>query len=122
MGLLYVAAGTLHFVFTQRYMAMVPSYLPAHRALVWISGAAELAGGVGVLAPFPVLQRAAARGLVVLLLAVFPANVSMIGNHAAYPRIPVWALWARLPMQVPLLYWAWLYARQERHAKKNRMR
>ncbi len=53
MGGLYIAAGILHFVATRRYAAIMPNYLPAHRELVLISGVAEIAGGVGVLAPNP---------------------------------------------------------------------
>jgi uncharacterized membrane protein len=111
MGILYVAAGTLHFLITRRYMAITPPYLPAHRALVLISGAAEIAGGLGVLAPVPILRRAAAWGLVALLIAVFPANLYMVTGHANFPDIPAFVGWVRLPLQIPLIYWAWRYTR-----------
>ena len=117
MGALYVAAGTLHFLLTPRYMAIMPDYLPAHRALVLFSGAAEIVGGVGILAPIAILRRSAAWGLVALLVAVLPANVSMLARHAAFPSIPLWILWARLPMQLPLIYWAWLYTRDDRRSR-----
>ena len=48
MGALYVGAGVLHFAVTQLYMRAMPEYLPAPHALVLVSGAAEIAGGVGV--------------------------------------------------------------------------
>jgi uncharacterized membrane protein len=111
MGLLYVTAGILHFAITRRYMALVPPYLPAHRALVLISGAAEIAGGLGVMAPKPAIRRAAAWGIVVLLISVMPANVYMVTGHENFPTIPVWIAWLRLPLQLPLLYWAWRYTR-----------
>ncbi len=111
MGLLYIAAGTLHFLATPRYISIMPPWVPAHRALVLISGVAEIAGGLGILAPIPTLRRAAAWGIVALLIAVMPANIYMLTAHAEFPRIPVWLLAARLPLQLPLIYWAWHYTR-----------
>jgi uncharacterized membrane protein len=112
MAVLYLIAGGLHFVLTSFYIAIMPPYLPAHRALVLISGAAEIAGGFGLLVPITILQRAAAWGLIALLIAVMPANIYMATSAAAFPSIPHWILWARLPVQVPLIYWAWLYTRE----------
>ena len=60
MGALYLTTGTLHFVVTSHYTAIMPPYLTAHRALVYLSGAAEIAGGLGILTPIPAVQRAAA--------------------------------------------------------------
>jgi uncharacterized membrane protein len=113
MGVLYIAAGALHFLFISRYLAVMPPCFPAHRALVFISGAAEIAAGLGVLSPIPILRRAAAWGLVALLIAVLPANVYMLTSSSAFPSIPLWVLWARLPMQLPLIYWAWLYTKDK---------
>ena len=73
MGTLYVVAGVGHFVATRVYMGIMPDYLPAHRELVLLSGVAEVAGGLGVLVP--ATRRAAAWGIVALLVAVMPANV-----------------------------------------------
>lgn len=112
MGALYVVAGVGHFVATRVYIGIMPDYLPAHRELVLLSGAAEVAGGLGVLVPRT--QRAAAWGLVVLLIAVMPANVWMVQHPERYPGIPLWAMWLRLPLQLPLLWWAWRYTRHER--------
>jgi uncharacterized membrane protein len=117
MGSLYIAAGALHFLLTSRYIAIMPPCVPAHRALVLFSGAAEIAGGLGVLTPIPILRRAAAWGLTTLLIAVTPANVYMLAAHATFPAIPLWILWARLPMQLPLIYWAWLYTRDDRPSR-----
>jgi uncharacterized membrane protein len=56
-------------------MRIMPPYLPAHRGLVLASGAAEIAGGIGVLLPdsLATIRRAAAWELMLLLIAVFPA-------------------------------------------------
>ncbi len=97
-----VAMGVLHLVLPAPFVAVVPAYLPAPGALVFVSGVAEVAGGVGLLVPR--LRRLASWGLVALLVAVFPANVDMALHP---PRgIPAWALWLRLPFQIPLIAWA----------------
>lgn len=99
----FVVAGALHFARPRMYMAIMPDYLPAHRALVLASGAAEIAGGVGVaLAP---TRRAAGWGLIALLVAVFPANLNMSLHPARFARFPVALLWARLPLQALLIWW-----------------
>ena len=111
MGTIYVVAGAGHFVATRVYMGIMPDYLPAHRALVLVSGAAEMAGGLGVLVPRT--RRLAAWGLVGLLIAVMPANLWMVQHPERYRFVPLWALWARLPLQLPLLWWAWHYTRPD---------
>ena len=111
IGVFYIAAGALHFVATQLYLRAMPGYLPAPRALVLVSGAAEIAGGIGVM--LPSTRRAAAWGLVLLLVAVFPANVWMAMHPERFAEIPQWALWARLPLQVPLIWWAWRFTKTE---------
>ena len=74
-----VGAGLNHFIAADTYVAMMPSALPAHRALVYLSGIAEIAGGLGLI--LPATRRWAAWGLIALLVAVFPANVNMAINH-----------------------------------------
>jgi uncharacterized membrane protein len=111
MGALYITTWTLHFLITRRYVAIMPPYLPAPRTLVLISGAAEIVGGVGVLVPSPPIRRAAAWGLVALLIAVMPANLYMVTDNQKFPGIPLWIAVLRLPMQLPLIYWAFRYTR-----------
>lgn len=110
-GLVFVGAGVAHFAVSGAFLSIVPDYLPDPRALVRISGLAELAGGVGVL--LPPTRRPAAWGLFVLLIAVFPANFWMAQHLERFPSIPPWLLWARLPLQLPLLAWAWQYTGRE---------
>ena len=101
LALLFVGAGMLHFERPETYLRIMPPALPAPSLLVLLSGAAEVAGGLGLL--LPVTRRAAGWGLLALLVAVFPANVYMVGLAGAL-HIPAWVLWARLPLQ-PLLGW-----------------
>lgn len=104
LGLLFTAAGTLHFLKPEAYLRIMPPYLPAPRLLVLLSGAAEAVGGLGLL--WPATRRVAAWGLLALLVAVFPANVYMLQQHAQL-GLPAWALWARLPLQPLLMWWVW---------------
>jgi uncharacterized membrane protein len=81
--------------------------LPHPLAIVYISGLAEMAGGIGVLVPQ--VRTLAGRGLILLLIAVFPANVQMLVS-ARSAHAPFWAetlLWIRLPVQALLIAWVW---------------
>ncbi len=105
LAVLFVLAGLNHFLHPATYVAMIPPYLPFPDALNVISGAAEIAGGIGILIPW--LRRAAAWGLIALLVAVFPANIHMALHGLAGVVIPTWVLWARLPLQ--FVFIAWVY-------------
>jgi uncharacterized membrane protein len=104
-SLLYIGAGTLHFLQTDTYMKIMPPYVPQPRAMVWFTGVAEITGGIGLL--IPPLRRPAAWGLVALLAAVFPANYYMAANHIQVGKTPIPQafLWARLPLQALLIWW-----------------
>ena len=108
----FVAAGVLHFVKPDAYARIVPPGFPSPRTLVAVSGAAEVAGGLGLLVPR--LRRPAGWGLVALLVAVFPANVYMAvrADRFADLGVPTWALWARLPLQGVLAWWVERVSRQ----------
>ena len=108
LATLFVLVGVLHFVVPGVFERIVPRWLPAPRTLVYLSGVAEIAGGLGLL--LPATRTAAAWGLIALLAAVFPANVQMLLDARAAHAAWWWqaALWLRLPLQ-PLLMW-WVYA------------
>jgi uncharacterized membrane protein len=111
LAVLFLVAGALHFVIPHPYLKIMPPWLPNPRLLVQISGAAEILGGLGLLVPST--RQAAAWGLIALLIAVLPANIYMASAHLQFPGImgQSWAQWARVPLQFPLIYWAWLYTR-----------
>jgi uncharacterized membrane protein len=106
---LFVVAGANHFLKPALYLAMMPPWLPWPEACNVTSGAAEIAGGVGLLVSG--LRRAAGWGLIALLLAVFPANlhVAMIGHMPGFKFSPL-TLWLRLPFQGVLIAWVWWVA------------
>jgi uncharacterized membrane protein len=87
LGLLFVGAGVNHFVIPRPYRQIVPPWtarLADADTIVAVSGVAEVAGGLGVLAP-------ATRRI----------------NPSEFRRIPRWALYARLPLQPLAMWWAW---------------
>jgi uncharacterized membrane protein len=100
-----LSAGVSHFLETDLFAKIIPPYLPSHRLLVYVSGVAEIAGAIGLL--LPPLRRSAAWGLVLLLIAVFPANLYMATSSVQVTANPVpqWMLWARLPLQAVLIGW-----------------
>ena len=120
MPSLYIAAGINHFVNAEMYLRTMPPYLPAHEALVALSGVIEIVLGVAlVLRPKTRLRVWAAWGIILLLIAVFPANIQTYLNMKATadPRL-TFAL-VRLPLQLPLIAWAWAYTRPiPQHPKK----
>jgi uncharacterized membrane protein len=107
IAILFIGAGIRHFVSPGQYAGIVPYMLPHPLAIVYLSGLAEVAGGVGVL--FSQVRVLAGRGLILLLIAVFPANVQMLVSARA-AHAPRWfetILWIRLPVQVLLIAWVW---------------
>src|SRR5262249_370850 len=108
MGVFYVVAGLAHFIRPDFYLPMMPSWLPAHRELIFVSGLAEVVPAVAV--PVPRLRRVAAWGITALLIAIFPATL-----HIALHDVPLFGAtqgagiwnWVRLPLQAVLIAWAW---------------
>jgi len=115
MGVLYAVAGVLHFVVPELYVQIIPPIFPAALALVYLSGVAEIAVGVGVL--IPDTQRYAAWATVALLVAIFPANVYMATSGVVIGGMPgggdpsELVRWGRLPLQGVLILWALWYTR-----------
>jgi uncharacterized membrane protein len=105
VGILFIVAGANHFASPDSYQAMMPPLLPWPLALIYISGAAEILGGAGVL--LPRVRRIFGWGLIALLVAVFPANIfaAIHGFHGG--SIERVILIARLPFQAVLM--AWVY-------------
>src|SRR6218665_915369 len=91
MAVLYILAGLNHFRAPKFYLKMMPPYLPAHGALVFWSGVAEVA--LGLLLFFPATRVMAAWGVIALLVAVFPANFYMYQErYGKFSSLPAWSL------------------------------
>ena len=109
MAGLYIAAGVLHFLRPGPYMRIMPPWLPFPAALVAISGVCEI---VFALLLLPVATRHMGAWLIILMLiAIFPANVQMAINYWHKSSPYLWVAVMRLPLQVVLIWWAWLYTR-----------
>lgn len=106
-ALCFVVAGTLHFLKPELYLQIMPPYLPAPKLLVAVSGASEIAGGIGLLMPSS--RHLAGWGLIALLIAVLPANIYML-QQAGSSHLSPWILWARLPLQGVFIAWVWFIA------------
>jgi uncharacterized membrane protein len=105
LSVAFITTGLLHFLRTGTYESIMPGYLPAHRELVLVSGVAEIAGGMGV--AFGRTRAASGVWLIALLLLVFPANINMAVHAERFQSIAPALLWARLPLQGLLIWWAW---------------
>ena len=105
LGVLFIAAGINHFWHTAFYVAMMPPYLPRHLELVYASGLSEMA--LGVLVLFRRWRGAAGWGIILLCVAVFPANLYMAQNPALFSQFTPAGLWLRLPLQAVVIAWAY---------------
>jgi uncharacterized membrane protein len=113
LAIAFIGAGVNHFLMPRTYEAIVPpSMKDRAQSLVVVSGVAEVAGGVGVLLPWT--RRLAGLGLIALLAAVFPANLHMARAPERFSKIPRWALYARLPLQPLMMWWAWRATKRSR--------
>ena len=109
MSVVYIFAGAMHFIRPRMYLKIMPPYLPAPLALVYLSGAAEIL--LGALLWVPETRALAAWGLIALLVAVLPANIFMLQGGEAMYGIPRWILILRLPLQAVLMAWAYWHTK-----------
>lgn len=107
-GPFFILAGAMHFVIPRTYEAIMPRWLPAHRALVYASGVAEALGGAALMSPNQRMRRFGGALEIATMLAVFPANVNMAVNADDFQQVPGGrpALLARLPFQAGFIAWA----------------
>lgn len=103
LALMFLLTGTAHFTTTRRagLVAMVPPALPRPELLVTLTGLLEFAGALGLL--LPGTAHWAAVGLALLLIAMFPANVSAARRRLTLAGRPVTPLLPRTALQVVFL-------------------
>ena len=102
----FVVAGLVHFVRPEVYLPLIPEALGSPPFWNAAAGAAEIAGGLGLLVPR--LRRAAAVGLIALLLVLLWVHVEMLlrPERPVFGRVlPPWVLWVRIPLQFVLIAW-----------------
>jgi uncharacterized membrane protein len=71
----------------------------------------------GLMLMIPKLTRMAAWGLILLLVAIFPANIYMAQHAELFPWTTRKALLIRLPLQLVFIVWAYWFTRPERDAQ-----
>ena len=104
-----MGAGVSHFLNPDWFMLIMPPSLPWHLELVYLSGFVEIV--LGALLLWKKTRRMAAWGIIMLLLAVYPANIYLAFNEAPQQALGVSAFmasWVRLPIQflfIGLAYW-----------------
>ena len=113
LAILYTVVGVKHFTDLIFFLVIIPPYLPCPELLVYVSGFFEILFGV-LLIP-PKTRKYAAMGLIILLIAVFPANIYLFNSEIAQNSYGISTQFAliRLPFQIPLIviaYW---------HSKEN---
>lgn len=99
------AAGCAHFFASEFFVAIMPPYLPWHMQIIWLSGTFEIAGALGLTQPQ--FRHAAGIGLMLLAVAVLPANLHMALYANDFSTLPTWLLYLRLPLQLVILFWIW---------------
>lgn len=109
MAVGYVIAGIFHFTHPLPYKKIMPNWLPYHYPLIYISGVCEIIFGAMLI---PEMTRPIGAWLIiVMLIAIFPANIQMMINLSGRNNLWFWISVARLPLQPLLIWWAWLYTK-----------
>ena len=106
MGLFYVIVGFNHFQDPEWFIRIVPPVLPYKLELVYVSGLFEII--LGAFLMVPKTQKIAAKGLIILLVCVYPANIYLALTNGAAMGVSPTIAWGRLPFQfvfIGLAYW-----------------
>ena len=106
MGIFYVIVGVKHFQDPSWFVQIIPPILPYKYELVYISGFFEVL--LGILLMIPRFQSIAAKGLMALLICVYPANIYLAQTNGVAMGISPLIAWGRLPFQfvfIGLAYW-----------------
>ena len=115
MSVFYIVAGINHFWHEEFYLKIMPPWLPRQLELVWVSGFLETLFGILLI---PGRTRSfAAWCIIILLVAIFPANIQMMLNYLHESNPKLWISIVRLPLQLLLIWWAYTFTSR---GSKNR--
>ena len=103
LSIFFCFIGFDHFINPTFYLNIMPQEWPLKLEAVYISGLFEIIGGISIL--FSKLRKFAGWGLIVLLIAVYPANIHMAVNYHLFPDISLVMLYFRLALQFVFVYW-----------------
>lgn len=112
LGVFLTVSGVMHFVNPSFFDAIVPPWLgPSERFWTYASGVAELV--VGPLLIIRRTRRIGALAAIVVLIAVYPANLYMVWDWRDRSFGERTVSWARLPFQFVFIWLAWMVARSQ---------
>lgn len=117
LALFLMAAGVFHFLDTDFYARMIEAFLPFARPIVYLSGLIEILLGVMLL--IPKTSQQAAFGIIILFILIYPANIYMYLHAEFFPEINEMTLLVRLPVQLLLVWWAYVYTKSTHNSKKE---
>jgi uncharacterized membrane protein len=106
MSWFYIFAGLSHFTDSNWFLQIVPPYLPFKLELVYVSGILEIIFGFMLI--LPSMRYYAGWGLILLLIAVYPANIYLAQTNGAAMNTSALVAWGRLPFQflfIGIAYW-----------------
>ena len=109
MSAFYIQIGIKHFTDPNWFMPIMPPFLPYHIELIYVSGGFEILFGLMLI--FERTRFIAGWGLILLLIAVYPANLYLAFNTDVQKEMNIssfLASWIRLPLQfvfIALAYW-----------------
>ena len=105
----FLAAGILHLLIPAPFLTITPEWVVYAPEVIALTGAAEIAGAVGLM--IPRLRRAAGIGLALYSVCVFPANIqhAIIDLGLAHPMLG-WAYHGPRLLLQPVIVWACLWA------------
>lgn len=109
MSAFFFFAGIVHFLKPGVFLGIMPTFLPYPLQLVYISGACEIL--FAVLLAIPSTRHIGAWLIILLLIAVFPANIQMAITFFKEKNPYLWVALLRLPLQFVMIWWAWLYTK-----------
>lgn len=109
MSAFFFFAGIVHFLKPGVFLGIMPKFLPYPLQLVYISGACEIL--FAVLLAIPSTRHIGAWLIILLLIAVFPANIQMAITFFKEKNPYLWVALLRLPLQFVMIWWAWLYTK-----------
>jgi uncharacterized membrane protein len=108
LAIMFLVTSTAHFNSMKHDLAaMMPEPLPDELWIIYLTGIFEIAGAIGLL--IPRTRKLAGIGLVLMLIAMFPANVYAALNGIPLGGEPPTPLWLRTPMQflfIGMVWWA----------------
>jgi uncharacterized membrane protein len=106
MAAFYLVAGIVHLFAPDKFLPIVPDFVPLPREVVLATGVCEIAGALALLTTR--LRWLAGVMLALYAVFVFPANIkhAIEGIHLASIPDSWWYHGPRLLMQPALVWWA----------------